>query len=69
MKRLIKIFLYLFLLIFLVIALAGFSLWYFWSSNLPYIGSLRDYAPPLITEVYADNNEIIGKFWNLKSAF
>ncbi|HUU40328.1 MAG TPA: transglycosylase domain-containing protein, partial [Desulfatiglandales bacterium] len=64
MKKLIKIFLSFFLFIFLVIALAGFSLWYFWSSNLPYIGSLRDYAPPLITEVYADDNEIIGKFWD-----
>ena len=25
-------------------------LWYIWSSNLPYIGSLKEYNPPIITE-------------------
>ena len=32
-------------------------LWYIWSSNLPYIGSLREYNPPLITEVFGDDGE------------
>jgi penicillin-binding protein 1A len=41
-------------------------LWYIWSSNLPYIGSLREYNPPLITEVFSDDGEVIGRFWEEK---
>ncbi len=37
-------------------------LWYLWSSNLPYIGSLREYNPPIITEVFSDEGEVIGRF-------
>ena len=40
----------------------GLYLWYIWSSNMPYIGSMKDYRPPLITEVFSDNGELIGKF-------
>lgn len=36
--------------------------WYLWSSNLPYIGSLRDYSPPIITEIYSAEGEVIGRF-------
>jgi penicillin-binding protein 1A len=41
-------------------------LWYIWSSNLPYIGSLREYNPPIITEVFSDGGEVIGRFWEEK---
>jgi penicillin-binding protein 1A len=41
-------------------------LWYIWSSNLPYIGSLREYNPPIITEVFSQNGEVIGRFWEEK---
>jgi len=41
-------------------------LWHLWSSNLPYIGSLQDYNPPIITEVYSDDAQIIGRFWKEK---
>jgi penicillin-binding protein 1A len=41
-------------------------LWYLWSSNLPYIGSLREYNPPIITEVFSDEGEVIGRFWEEK---
>ena len=37
-------------------------LWYLWSSNLPYIGSLREYNPPIISEVFRDEGEVIGRF-------
>jgi penicillin-binding protein 1A len=47
-------------------ALTGAVLWYIWSSNLPYIGSLRDYNPPGISEIYSDNGEVIGRFWEEK---
>jgi penicillin-binding protein 1A len=41
-------------------------LWYIWSSNLPYIGSLKEYNPPIITEVFSDDGEVIGRFWEEK---
>ena len=40
----------------------GAVLWYLWSSNLPYIGSLEKYTPPIITEIYSDDGEVIGRF-------
>ena len=40
----------------------GAVLWYLWSSNLPYIGSLEEYTPPIITEIYSDDGEVIGRF-------
>ncbi len=40
--------------------------WYIWSSNLPYIGSLKNYQSPIITEIYADNGEVIGRLWDEK---
>jgi penicillin-binding protein 1A len=49
-----------------VAVLTGVILWYIWSSNLPYIGSLRDYNPPVITEIYSDSGEVIGRFWEEK---
>jgi penicillin-binding protein 1A len=48
---------------------AGACLWYVWSvwsSNLPYIGTLKDYRPPLITEIYSDSGEVIGRLWEEK---
>jgi penicillin-binding protein 1A len=62
MKKFIKISLFFLLFIFLLVASTGIALWYLWSSNLPYIGSLKDYNPPIITKVFADNGQIIGKF-------
>lgn len=40
--------------------------WYVWSSNLPYIGSMKDYRPPIITEIYSDDGEVIGRLWEEK---
>lgn len=37
-----------------------------WSSNLPYIGSLREYRPPVVTEVLSQEGEVIGSFWDEK---
>jgi len=36
--------------------------WYIWSSNMPYIGSVKEYRPPIITEVFSDDGEVIGRF-------
>jgi len=62
MKKCIKIGLFLILFFTLLITSTGITLWYLWSSNLPYIGSLKNYNPPIITKVFADDGQIIGKF-------
>ncbi|HYQ59652.1 MAG TPA: hypothetical protein VEP29_01280, partial [Desulfatiglandales bacterium] len=56
----------LFILACVLAAGAGGTLWFVWSSNLPYIGSLREYHPPVITEVYSEEGEAIGRFWEEK---
>ena len=66
MRKLIKISMWGALVIILMIASTGVVLWYMWSSNLPYLGSLREYNPPIITEVYSDEGEVIGRFWEEK---
>ena len=66
MKKLFKIFMVLILIALLgVMGSAGY-LWYLWSSNLPYIGTLKEYNPPIITEIFSDNGEVIGRFWDEK---
>jgi len=45
---------------------AGVYFWYVWSSNLPYIGSVKEYRPPIITEIFSDDGEIIGRLWEEK---
>ena len=45
---------------------SGGVLWYIWSANLPYIGSIREYNPPIITEIYSEEGEVIGRFWEEK---
>ena len=62
MKKCIKIGLFLILFLTLLITSTGIALWYLWSSNLPYIGSLKNYNPPIITKVFAEDGQIIGKF-------
>jgi penicillin-binding protein 1A len=45
---------------------AGATLWYAWSGNLPYIGSLKEYHPAVITEIYSEDGEVIGRLWEEK---
>ncbi|MFO7736849.1 MAG: PBP1A family penicillin-binding protein [Desulfatiglandaceae bacterium] len=66
MKRFLKFTACLFLLIVFLGVGTGVYFWYIWSSNLPYIGSLKEYRPPIITEVYSDEGEVIGRFWEEK---
>jgi len=65
-KRFIKFTLFVSLFLCLIAASTGAALWYLWSSNLPYIGSLREYNPPIITSIYSDDGEVIGRFWDEK---
>ena len=55
----------LFVLIFLGGSVAA-AFWYLWSSNLPYIGSLVDYHPPVVSEIYSEEGEVIGRLWDEK---
>jgi penicillin-binding protein 1A len=66
LKRFFKLFIVLALL--LIVAGLGVVgvLWYIWSANLPYIGSLKEFNPPIITEIYSDSGEVIGRFWDEK---
>ena len=45
---------------------AGVYFWYVWSSNLPFIGSVKEYRPPIITEIFSDDGEVIGRLWEEK---
>ena len=62
MKLVIKISLFGFIIVFLAVAGIGVALWYLWSSNLPYIGSLKNYNPPIITEILDDKGQVITQF-------
>jgi penicillin-binding protein 1A len=62
MKTFVKISLLGCIVVFVAIATVGIGLWYVWSSNLPYIGSLKDYNPPIITEIFDDNGQVIARF-------
>jgi penicillin-binding protein 1A len=64
LKKLIRFLIFGFAALCLFLIAIGAVLYYFWSSNLPYIGSLREYNPPIITEVYSDDGEVIGRFWD-----
>ena len=44
MKKVLALAIIGFVVIFLLLASVGVSLWYMWSSNLPYIGTLKDYG-------------------------
>jgi penicillin-binding protein 1A len=56
------------LLIFFVIGLCaalaacGLATYAYFSQNIPSVESLRDYAPPTITRVFAEGGEVIGEF-------
>ncbi|MCD6562182.1 MAG: PBP1A family penicillin-binding protein [Deltaproteobacteria bacterium] len=66
MKLLLKLSAYFFLILIVISASVGIIFWYIWSSNLPYIGSLKEYRPPIISEIYSNDGEIIGRFWDEK---
>ncbi|MFC1494541.1 penicillin-binding protein 1A [Thermodesulfobacteriota bacterium] len=83
MKKFLKFFTWIMVVALVFFLATGAGLWYLWSSNLPYIGELKDYDPPIITEVYSEDGYVIGRFWterriivsldqvskNLKNAF
>ncbi|HDR15523.1 MAG TPA: PBP1A family penicillin-binding protein, partial [Desulfobacteraceae bacterium] len=63
MKLFLKIFGIFFVICVLAVVGTAAYFWNLWSSNLPYIGTLKDYQPPVITEIYSADGEIIGSLW------
>jgi penicillin-binding protein 1A len=61
-KRLLSFFMWTSLVLLLFGLILGIAMWYLWSSNLPYIGSLKEYTPPIITEVYSEEGEVFARF-------
>ena len=66
MKKIFKFTTWFFVVVLVIGACIGGYFWYIWSSNLPYIGSLKEYRPSLITEVFSEDGEAIGRFWEEK---
>ncbi len=66
MKRFFKFTFGFFLVIIFAGACIGAYFWYMWSSNLPFIGSLKEYRPSIITEVFSEDGKVIGRFWEEK---
>jgi penicillin-binding protein 1A len=62
-KLFLKIFALFFVICLLVLGGTIAYFWNMWSSNLPYIGSLKEYRPPVITEIYSADGEVIGRLW------
>ncbi len=44
-------------------AAGGIGAYYYFSYGLPRIETLKDYTPPLVTEVYSCDGELIGEFY------
>ncbi|HPJ68717.1 MAG TPA: PBP1A family penicillin-binding protein [Desulfobacteraceae bacterium] len=61
-----KIIIWLIIIVGLIGICTAAYFWYIWSSNMPYLGSIKEYRPPIITEIYSDDNEVIGRFWEEK---
>ncbi len=66
MMRFLKVCLLAFFVLIFLGGSAAAAFWYLWSSNLPYIGSLADYRPPVVSEIYSEDGEVIGRFWDEK---
>lgn len=63
MKRLLKIGFWFFSILMVVCLGVGGYFWYVWSSNLPYVGEVKEYRPPETTKVFSEKGEVIGRFW------
>ena len=63
MKRLLKIGIWFFSILMVVCLGVGGYFWYVWSSNLPYVGEVKEYRPPVTTKAFSEGEEVIGRFW------
>ena len=66
MKRFIKWSFWTLAVILSVVIILCAGVVYIWSSNLPYIDAIENYNPPVISEIYSSDGEIIGRFYEEK---
>lgn len=50
----------------IALVIAAFSIYHHFSKDLPKLDSLKDYSPPVISEVFSDNGTKIGEYWTEK---
>ncbi len=62
-RRFIKVFLTSLAVFFVMLGLAAWGIYIYFTHNLPRVDSLRDYNPPIISTVYSDTGELIGEFF------
>ncbi len=61
--RLLKVVFGLLGMVTLTIVIGASFLYYHFTRNLPKIGNITDYRPPVVSEVYANDGTKIGEFW------
>jgi len=44
----------------------GVTSYFYFTHDLPSIGSMKDYKPPIVTKIFSEEGEIIGEFFNEK---
>jgi len=44
----------------------GVASYFYFTHDLPSIGSMKDYKPPIVTKIFSEEGEIIGEFFNEK---
>ncbi|MBI2339968.1 MAG: PBP1A family penicillin-binding protein [Deltaproteobacteria bacterium] len=64
--RLVRLILVIGVLLFITAIVSGFGLYYYFSRDLPRLDSLKDYNPPVVSEVYSADGTKIGEFWTEK---
>ncbi|MBI4411537.1 MAG: transglycosylase domain-containing protein, partial [Deltaproteobacteria bacterium] len=64
--RLIRLILVICVLLFITVIVSGFGLYHYYSRDLPKLDSLKDYNPPVVSEVYSNDGTKIGEFWTEK---
>lgn len=66
LAKLIQFFLLTSIFLFTAVVAGGFGLYSYYSRDLPKLDSLRDYNPPVVSEIFADDGTKIGEFWKEK---
>ena len=44
----------------------GVASYFYFTHDLPSIGSMKNYKPPIVTKIFSEDGEIIGEFFNEK---
>ncbi|QQR79883.1 MAG: transglycosylase domain-containing protein [Deltaproteobacteria bacterium] len=61
--RLLKVVFGMLAILVLLVAIAGGAIYYHFARDLPKIGRLSEYQPPVVSEVFSDDGTKIGEYW------